>query len=174
MLFLGVLALRITVQKFYAKLSFFSLKVMLSFCLNTESFFSLYISIVFLACLSQYWPLCVVNMKVQVFFCFREEFLIIVFKILFIFFLCMLALFCLSSVYCSSLDVFYSFHFCFISFIFFLISTHLCSYCTLWFPVIPFSLVIIIEVFFSSLELFLSLSTLHICLFSGYLISELC
>ena len=45
MLFLGVLALRVTFQKFYAKLSFFSLKVTLSFCLNTESFpplFSLY------------------------------------------------------------------------------------------------------------------------------------
>lgn len=97
------------------------------------------------------------------------------FKIPFILFLCMLAFFLLVfCVYCSSLNVFYSFHFCFISFTFFLISTHLCSYCTLWFPVIPFSLVFIIEVFFSSLELFLSLSTLHICLFSGYLISELC
>ena len=94
--------------------------------------FFLYISIVFLECLSQYWPLCVVNMKVQVFFYFREEFLIMVLKIPFIFFLCMLAFFffwLVFCVYCSSLNVFYSFHFCFISSIF-LISTHLFSYCT--------------------------------------------
>lgn len=53
MLFLGVLALRVTVQKFYAKLSFLFLK---SRCLSV-------------------W------MKVQVFFYFREGFLIIVLKI---------------------------------------------------------------------------------------------
>lgn len=93
MLFLGVLALRVTVQKFYAKLSFFSLKVMLSFCLNEGSSLLLFQGGIFD-------------------YSFKNSFHFLPMHVSFL-----LLIFC---VYCSSLNVFYSFHFCFISFIFFL------------------------------------------------------